>query len=569
MKYPTIVGVILLLVHYGHTQVNAAPKSVFGFAEYEPYETPVPTAKLSVIYDTYVDVTVGNPGKTLRLRIDFSRDAALTLFSAPEDLSKEYSLYPHTLLVYLGPAFVRLTFTVDASLHDAHSVIKYDGILGFGHYSDIWKYWTHVSVSSHRLVLGEFDKTLSRATYNPFKLDFTRDEPVMYVRVDGQNFSLTYNPSDYYSTFPHILYHNITNFDLNFNQLQLEIDSNDIKMKLTSGFDRSLIKKNVNYDDLLIVLGQHFSHNFVLYYDIVNQTRHLMPAFDMFAVDHAEPLFSYVSLTLWFFLFVVWICLISTTPLKSEGLSKTINASIGDMQIEITPEEPLISPAIFTLIEFYVYIAATVALLLEVSGFAYYRHLAFMMSSTNITAYIVLNTMTMVTVLIGVLLAYNYTNSHKRLNVRRIFVETIITVLLWIMLSHWIHVMSTFVQVLVISIYCVIRGLQLCMAVIVGKKKVIFVSGCYFLLGLAFYVFYNLIPIIHFYFFGFNHAFTAGVIIFSFTIGVPLLAIVALYPLVLIRNSTLNLDRLHHLHIARRAVQRPSTQDPQWRLEFD
>lgn len=529
MQNIVLVASIILCVSIG---CGAAPSSIFGFAEYEPYETPTPVAKLNVLYDKYVDVIVGNPGRSTRLRIDFSQNTSLVLFTVPDDLSKEYSNVPPTMLVYFGPALVRVNFRVDLSLHDSKSPIKYDGLLGMGYSSDIWNYWTLVSVSSHRLVLGEFDKSISRATYNPFRLDFTRADPDVIVRIYDQNFSLTYDPAEYYSTFPHILYHNVTNFDLKFNKLHLEIDSNDIRMRLTSGFDRTLIRKNLEFEDTRIVLGQHFSHNFVLYYDVVNRTRHLMPAFDLFSLGHAEELYSNTILTLYFLLFIVWVSIITT---------KNSN--------EPSEDDTEISPLIFSGIEFYTYTITTILSITEISAFAYYRHLAFLMSTTSTASYIVFNTLLSVTALAGGWLATTHFNSKTWLNVRRVFVEAVIAMMLWVILTHWTHVMATFAQVFIIVLYCILRGLQTCMAIVMKNYRVLIVAGAYFIFSLLFYVFFVIVPIINFYFYGFAHPFNTGVFIFSFTLAVPLLVVLAFYPQSLIRNSIIDIDHHHHLNI--------------------
>lgn len=507
---------------------RAAPASLFGFAEFEPYETPVPVAKLNVEHDAFVDVIIGNPGRTVRLRIDFGQNTSLVLFTAPDDLSREYSIVPPTLLVYMGPALVRLTFRVDASLYDAKSVVKYDGLLGLGRASDVWNYWGLVSVSSHRLVLGDFDKSLSRSTYRPFRLDFTLDNPEVQVTVRGLNFTLSYDPAEYYSTFPRIIYHNITNFELKFNQLHMEIDSNDIRMHLTSGFDRTLVRKTVDVEDTRIVLGEHFSHNFVLYYNVVNQSKHLMPAFDLFGVDHAEPLYSHALFTLFFFLFVAWMAMVTT---------------------EKTPTP--VKPIIFSVVELYTYAAVSVTTIVDIKGFAYYRNVAFWMSTTSVTSYVVFNSLLAGTVLVGALLAWLSWNTHAWLNIRRVFVEAAFVMVLWLVLSHWTHVMVTFVQVFVVATYCVVRALQTALAFIKGSWRPFFVSSLYLVFGLLFFVFYVLVPTVNFYFYGFAHSFSAGGFIFAFTLALPAVGALAFYPIALIRNSVLATDQSHHLQVRR------------------
>ncbi len=535
----------------------ASPASLFGFAEFEPHETPAPVAKLTVLHDAYVDVIIGNPGRTVRLRIDFGQNTSIVLFSPPDDLSREFSLVPPTLLVYIGPALVRLAFAIDPTLHDARAAVKYDGVLGLGYASNVWDYWGVVSVSAQRLVLGEFDKSLSRATYKPFRLDFTREFPEVLVIVNNINFTLTYDPAEYYSTFPHLIYHNITNFDLKFNKLHMEIDSNDIRMRLTSGFDRTLVKKNVDIEDTRIVLGQHFSRNFVLYYNVVNRSKHIMPAFDLFGIEHAEPLYSHVLFILFFLLLVFWLAVVT-----ADTRNRTPDPKAALVQGRIT-DKPVkgVTPIVYSAVELYTYIAVGVVCLVEIGGFAYYRHMAFWMSTTSTASYVVFNSLLVSTTLVGALLAATCFNTFRLLNVRRVFVEAALVMLMWMVLTHWTHVMATFVQVVIVSTYCVLRGLQAALAYVVRSYRNLAVNLLYFIFGLLFYAFYVLAPTINFYFFGFAHSFNAGVFIFAFTLALPLMAVLAFYPTSLVRNSVIATDRSHHLSVIRRrppAPQRPA-----------
>lgn len=528
-----LLSLLLLLV----STVIAAPSIHSSFNIYEHYHDAItPVVKLPVIEQHYVEVILGNPGRPFLLRLDFGLNTSIVLFSSVEDTFKDYSRNPDTLLAYLGPALVRLSFKVSAFVRDPLLPLAYDGLLGLGYNSDLWKYWSRMTMSPHRLVLGAYDKSLARITYNSFRLEFTRDSPSLWIQVQGTNYTLSYDPSLQYSFFPHALYKNTTNFDVQINHLHLEIDTNDIKVKLLSGFDRTLVRKNLNVDDLLIVLGEQFSHNFVLFYDLVNRTKVLMPSYDLFAERRAEPIYSYIGLFLFAFLSICWLGIIYTEE-------KYEVARNGSHDYKVRRH---VSPLLFSFIEVYTYFTALLFLIVGTVGFAQYRTMAFFMQSTTNTHYIIFTVFIACICLIGAVLGAIYYNTYHALNIRRMSVESVAFSMLWLFVMHWRNPKAIYIMVLVIALLSVSRGFQLLMAASWHNTLVAVIALFYAALSLLFLVFYNIVPIMDYYFFGSSDVLVGGLVILLIVYLLPLQGLISNIPLAILRNTLITLYKHRH-----------------------
>ncbi len=502
------------------------------FNAYEHYHDAfTPIVKLPVIEQHYVEVILGNPGRPFLLRLDFGLNTSLVLFSSIEDTFKDFSTNPDTLLAYLGPALVRLSFRVSAFTRDPLLPLAYDGLLGLGHRSDVWKYWSRMTMSPHRLVLGDYDKSLARMTYKPFRLEFTRDSPSLWIQVQGTNYTLTYDPSLQYSLFPYALYKNTTIFDAQINHLHLEIDANDIKVKLLSGFDRTLVRKNLNVDDLLIVLGEQFSHNFVLFYDLVNRTKVLMPSYDLFAERRAEPTYSYIGLFLFAFLSICWLGIIYTEEKYEVARNGSHDYSV----------RRHVSPLLFSFIELYTYFAALIFLIAGTVGFAQYRTMSFFMQSTDSTHYIIFTVFVACMCVVGALLGAIYYNSYHALNIRRMSVECVAFSMLWLFIMHWRNPKAIYIMVLAVALLSVLRSFQMLMVAAWKNTLVAVLALIYSSLSLLFLIFYNIIPIMNYYFFGSSDALVGGLVILLLVYILPLQGLYSTIPLTLLRNTVIKL----------------------------
>lgn len=530
-----VVGFFLssLLLSSNDNGILASPPVHSSFNAYEHYHDQgvVPIVKLPVVQQRYIEVILGNPGRPFLLRLDFGLNTSIVLFSSVEDTFKDYSSYPSTLLAYFGPALVRLSFRVSGILRDSLLPLTYDGVLGLGHRSDVWKYWSRLTVSPHRLVLGDYDRSLARVTYNPFRLEFSRDSPSLWIQVQGTNYTLTYDPALQYSFFPHSLYKNTTNFDVQINHLHLEIDANDIKVKLLSGFDRTLVKKNLDVDDLLIVLGEQFSHNFVLFYDAVNRTKVLMPSYDLFADRRAEPVYSFIGLFLFTFLAICWLGVIFTEEKYEVNRNGSHDYSL----------RRHVSSALFSGLEVYTYFSAMIFLIVGTVGFAQYRTMSFFMQSTTSVHYIIFTVFIASMCVVGSVLAMIYYNSYHALNIRRMSVECVAFSMLWLFIMHWRNSKAIYVMVLAVSLLSILRAFQFLMVLAWKNTLVAVVASVYTALTLLFLVFYNIVPIMNYYFFGASDSLVGGLVILLLIYLLPLQGIYSSVPLTLLRNTVIDL----------------------------
>lgn len=488
--------------------------------------------KLPVVHDHYIDVIVGNPGKDLRLRVSWGSNTSLVLFSSPDEISTTYGENPDTVLVYMGSTLVRLGYRVDARLWDRRVDVLYDGILGMGYWSDIWRYWSKATLSSHKLVLGAYDETVSRVSYSPFHMIFDRLNPYINVTVHQRNYSLVFDPSSVYSYFPRELYRNITDCDFEIKHLHMEIDDGDIKERLISGFDRSLIRHKSRSDDNLIVLGEQFIHSFVLYYDAVTRKQVVMASYDFFAEGRAQPLYSYFCMFVYFLLSVFWLGVVLTH--EAHELSSRKPSDLHNH-----PRATL-----FSMIELYVYTSGVLVLFAESVGFARYRTMAFFIGSGDHVGYYVVFIVAMyATVLVGFAVAlYAYSTMHF-LSVRRIFVETTTFGLWWLATLHWRSIFAIYSLVVVASVYSVLQSLQFFMALLTQHGALTLISFFYASMSIAFLVAYNILPIVNYYYYGFDDIAYSVMVIMFFVYILPMLGVLLNYPMAIVQNSIVEVQQ--------------------------
>jgi hypothetical protein len=492
----------------------------------------IPVVKLPVVHDHYVNVVIGNPGKDMRLRIVWGLNISLVLFTSPDEVSLTYTEHPSTVLVYMGASLIRLGFEVDYHLWDKRVAVAHDGLLGMGYWSDIWRYWSKVTYSSQKLVLGAFDKNVARTNYKPFTMILTEEHPWVDVKVHGWNYTLTYDQTSKYSYFPHSLYRNITNYDIEINHLHMEIDDGDVKEPLVSGFDRMLVKHKNSVNDTLIVLGEQFAHSFVLYYDAITHTRIVMASYDLFADARAQPEYTYFCMILYFTLSVFWLAVVWTH--ERHGLPRF---GLQSFTSHHHPRAPL-----FSMIELFVYVSALLILLTESVGFARYRTMAFYMdASDNIAYYIVFSVFMYSSILAGISLGlYSYKTLHL-IGFRRIFVETTTFGLFWLSLLHQHSLFAVYTLVFSAAFYAVLRTLQFVMAVLLERDALAFLSFFYTGVSVGFLVIYNILPILNYYYNGFNDLFYSAMMLVFFVYFMPILGTLVNYPMAIIQNSVVDI----------------------------
>ncbi len=524
-------NIIILLLFLGGACANHTHAGFNALDVHRHNELSV--VKLPVVDVHYVNVIVGNPGKDMRLRIVWGMNTTLVFFDTPEEISKTYGEHPETALVYMGASLVRLSYVVDVSMWDRRVPTRHDGLIGFGEYSDIWRYWSKVTLSSHKLVLGAFDKNVARLNYKPFKLVFTREQPYINIRVHGDNYTLTFDPASKYSYFPHELYRGITTYDLEFGGVHLEIDDHDTKEHLANGFDRTLIRHKTDPNDHLIILGEQFVRSFAYYYDAVTKTGFVMAAHDLFTDDKAQPIYSYFSMMVYFSTSMFWLALVWTHERQEIG---PVVAHSGNHP----------RGSVFSMVEFFVYTASLLMLFTESVAFARYRTMSFYIDRhENISHYVIFCLVMHATIIVGIVFALKNYMTTNQLNFRRIFVETTSFGMFWLTLLYEHSPFAVYIHLIIIAFYAVLRTLQAFMARLTGRHVLFAVALCYTLIGVGFLIDYNILPLVNYYYYGFDDYFYSVLMLLALVYLVPTVVVVVNYPIAELQNGVAEIKEKH------------------------
>lgn len=509
-------------------------------SEWHLSRRPAPVAKINVYYTKFIDVVIGNPGHVTRLQINFGCQDTIILFNTPEDNSLTWSEHPHTLIVYLGPVLIRVSFRVDITQKDFKSYYPYEGYLCLGKQSDIWQYWSKLTVSPYRIIFGEYDESLSRITFDPFLFTFHKNESQNNITtlVNNHEYPLLFNLSDEYTTLPRKLYHNISLMDISIDNIHFDIEREDFTVHLINGFDRTMLRKSYRHDDNRIIFGQNFIRNFVIYHDIISSTTNVMPSFDLFNYGNSEPFYSVFSLTLFLSITIVWTAIIFVkNKEKIEKKEELISSNIGESEKPQTDEHH-IKPEVFSTLELYTYLCTILFLFIDVGGLAGYRHFNFLLHTSSNTYYITLTIIILCNTLIGIPLSFYNRKTYKLLNLRRVFLETSLFTMLWLLNAHYHKTHSfLFLTTILTSFYTITRLVQFIMCLMFHNFLMKFVTGIYSVFSIVFFVYFVSRPVINFFFFKFNDQ-TGGVLITTlFLVFIPSFFIVAWLPLTILSNT--------------------------------
>jgi len=123
--------------------------------------------RIPLISGHYISLLVGNPGTILNFRInrtsnDIEFHRSMQLESQTWDGSYDSNI--GTEVIYIGKYAIRFPVikssyqvTYPLNLYDTS---QYDGTIGLGEFSPLWKFWRSVSISTQELLLGAFDPYL-------------------------------------------------------------------------------------------------------------------------------------------------------------------------------------------------------------------------------------------------------------------------------------------------------------------------------------------------------------------------------------------------------------------------
>lgn len=576
--------IFLFFIFYFIFSVNAfnSLPDIRERSEWHLTRRPAPTVKQAIYHERYIDIVIGNPGHVTRLEIDFGCRDTIILFGLPEDTSRTWSDNPSTVIAYFGPVLLRLSFIVDPNKRDPRSYYPYEGYLCLGPHSDIWDYWSKLTISPFRMVLGDYDRSLSRLSYDPFEFVFYKNvsKNTAHAVVDGKNYPFLFNLENEYTVFPRSLYHNVTNLNIDIDNLCFTVDQEDVFVHLSNGFDRTMLRKSPRHDDDTIALGKYFSRNFVIYFDAVTQTKFVVPSFHLFNNGNAEPFYSVLTLCIVTSLIVLWISSITVkqfrdihTPSKESPVlvdnddSSFIQSSVQpvkkmpmklkkqvDTSLIIVPttvaqmstaEAPtILSPSILYGMELYGYLVAIIVLITDMNGFAGYRHFNYILSTDSSALYIILTGVIFLNSLCGAVATIASFGTYRYLNIRRVFFETALFLTMWLISTHQHKTHSIiFLTVIFSAVYVNMRILHFSLNIVLGNSKMSLITGGYVILAMGFFILYNILPVMDFFFFRFDDQIERILLFLIITIGVPSLILIAWYNFSIISNTAESINQ--------------------------
>jgi hypothetical protein len=449
------------------------------------FAIPLATTKIPVRHHSYVNLLIGNPGKYTLLKIDYTLNETLVLFNEPLQTSRTFSLYPPSVIVYVGEHVVRLPVTFEHFRFIKYPFLRHDceGILGVGTYSQLWSYWHKASISSAMLVLGEHDYSLTRRPYSNYEMVFDNSHPI-YILLDeddedSRNITVKLNLRDRHTMVPNEIFYNPTKHRLKFKgKYRIPISHEDLEYLTEDHVSFSLVYKN-NNDSL--VIGTEFLVNFVVMFDIVTQVYKLYPPFTAFENGNSEPAYTYTLLLTLAPLFVYY----------------HISVNIGNP----------ISARKYFFIETAAYFIGLVAMAIEWVGFRADRVFIFRLDAASDFYFIFFCVVVAVTALLGTLLSFRFAKKRKHLNLRKIFLETVVIGAIWLnQVRFTAEDQNNATAVFLALVLTINRMIQFMFILFYGIEKtlLLFVCFLYTVLSVLFLFFYNFNSILNYNFYGFG-----------------------------------------------------------------
>lgn len=282
---------------------------------------------LPVQHHEFVTLTVGNPGDDRLLRLDFSANTTLTLFSLPSSYSQSYAQYRSATsgseLIYIGSERMRVDTAYGSAAMRYDTPVSYHGVLGLGARSHLWRRWCRFSYSSNLLSLGEFDRSLERSTYLPFSVIVDTHPPNSYVRAHNRHtsveYQVRYEPGEPYTRLPLPLYNELVSgsgqLELRVGSAQLNthfsltISHADYMVRMPNSFEYPMLRAQ-RRGSTEVVLGEYSTRSFVSHNDWVIQKREIHPAYSMFDSGDTQAIFDSVCSVLLALVYAYWLALV-------------------------------------------------------------------------------------------------------------------------------------------------------------------------------------------------------------------------------------------------------------------
>lgn len=475
----------------------------------------VPVVKMPIYYSHFVYAKIGNLVKHVSLEVSYEcGKETVVLFDFNEDISRTYTTSPNSLILYIGNVMVRVPFSVNPFMRKKVYDIPYHGILCVGKESSLWNYWTKMSLSKHRMILGQFDKSIARMSYQPYELAFTNNLP-HNVSISGHIYPLIYDPSCRVSKLPKDIYHNISGLKIQIENIIFDVDNDDIKARVINGFDHTLIGRS---EDNTITLGQQFFHNFAHYNDFAKNVMTVLPSFDHFAKNNAEEYYVWTCVGIYTVIFLQWIAKIYTLQNKKSNMNSLLGKSL----------------------EIYTFLTSILIAYIDIFGFKNQRNINFILDTIHNVKYALLYSFIVTNSVVGIFA----TLFNVKLSTRRLFFESTVFATIWTLLTHLDLRLSTFILLFIVScIACIIRTTHFLLAC---SFKNITSGYCMFTLGFTvlsnlFVWFYSLHSLVVHFYYGFEDSSLFSLFVMLIFNYLPILMLFVNFPLATFRNTLIEI----------------------------
>lgn len=464
----------------------------------------LPVTKIPVRHDSYIFVLIGNPGKYTLLKIDYAINETLILFNEPFQTSKTFTLYPPSVLIYLGEHVLRFSTSFDHFRNIKYPSLRRDceGIIGVGPYSQLWLYWHKATISNTMLVLGKYDYSLTRRFYDYYEMHFDNINPT-YMMIDEdstRNISVSLNLQNKHTYIPNEIFHNPTEHYLKFkDKHKVQLKREDLEYITEDNVLYSLVFKN-NNDSLII--GSEFLKNFVITINIIDNVYRLYPPFSAFDDGNSEPVYTYTFLIILAPLFIYY------------HISVNIFNNISGQK--------------YFMIEVCTYLISLIGLLIEVVGYKVDRIFVFRLNTSNEFYCVFYYTILIITILVGLFLSFRFSKKKHHLTMRRIFFETAVLGVVWLNQVRFTASDPNNVTVIFLALVLTInRMIQFLFVLFYGAEKRLLLWVCfvYVVLSVLFLFFYNFGAILNYNFYGFDGHVDSMLLMFELFALLPSLTI--------------------------------------------
>lgn len=492
-----------------------------------------PVVQVPIYQQKFVKLLLGNPGHYITLRIDYAMNDTLVLFNLPSGYSNTYVQYEDlpskgSELLYIGCFMIRIPVKFDNSLRKYDTKVNYGGIIGLGYYSQIWNYWQKMTISSSMLVFGMYDQSLARRNYKPFEMHTIKDSPIK-VNINNDEYNLYYKPGDTFTRLPLELYHHVSKTIMELhetNHFTLQLEKNDYTTKLPTGFEYSLLKRQSEGSND-IILGEHASKSLICHYNFVTNTKEIHPSYNLFDYGDTQPSFDSISGIILCITISYWLVIII-----SEKLDSSFKLGIASK------------------IEIYGYIISILFVLIEHRAYKCERYIQHYLSckETNIMMpFTILFSIFFINSILGMILSvYSWSSKHF-FSIRRAILETTLILALWItQISNHQTIYDHLLLIAVSSLYCILRLLSVFNETLFRhfhKHKyqllIYIILSIYSIWSILFCIIYNLNPMLNRFWYSFPDKDISIILMFTLFIGLPFLFFFTIIHISKIRNTIL------------------------------